>query len=147
MAGRLDLRIDASHGAVGTDSISTSTLSIAPGSLVAIVGPSGAGKTTLLRAVAGLVASATRRGSASDRRCGATPKPTVNLPTRKRSIGFVFQDYALFPNMTVRGNVDYAIGSTRATDEVDELLRLVALDGLRTSIPTACPAGRSSGWR
>jgi len=67
---------------------------------VAIVGPSGAGKSTLLRAVAGLVP--------------ATGTVEVNgrnwsrLPPERRSVGFVFQDYALFPHLTVRGNVAFA---------------------------------------
>jgi molybdate transport system ATP-binding protein len=67
---------------------------------VALVGPSGAGKSTLLRAVAGLVP--------------ATGVVEVNgrdwsgLPPERRSVGFVFQDYALFPHLTVRGNVAFA---------------------------------------
>jgi molybdate transport system ATP-binding protein len=116
-------------------------LSIAAGSLVAIVGPSGAGKTTLLRAVAGLARpphAHLRVGSAlwCDTAAGQ------NLPTRKRSIGLVFQDYALFPNMTVRGNVDYAIGSRARSAEVDELLQLVALDGLADAFPDRLSGGQ-----
>lgn len=116
-------------------------LKIASGSLVAITGPSGAGKTTLLRAAAGLAQPAEGRI-----RVGATlwcdTTARVNVPTRKRSIGLVFQDYALFPNMTVRGNVDYAIGSRARHDEVDELLQLVELDGLADAMPDRLSGGQ-----
>jgi molybdate transport system ATP-binding protein len=66
---------------------------------VAVVGPSGAGKSTLLRAVAGLV-PARGRVTVSGRDWSA-------LPPERRSVGFVFQDYALFPHLTVRGNVAF----------------------------------------
>ncbi|NEW87104.1 ATP-binding cassette domain-containing protein [Rhodopseudomonas sp. WA056] len=116
-------------------------LTIAPGSLLAITGPSGAGKTTLLRAAAGLT-----RPAEGSIRIGAThwcgTAARLHVPTRKRSIGLVFQDYALFPNMTVRGNVDYAIGSRRCRDEVDELLHLVELHGLADAMPDRLSGGQ-----
>lgn len=116
-------------------------LRIAPGSLVAITGPSGAGKTTLLRAAAGLARPAEARIRVG-RTLWSDSAARVNLPTRKRSIGLVFQDYALFPNMTVRGNVDYAIGSRAPRDEVDELLQLVELEGLADAMPDRLSGGQ-----
>jgi ABC-type sulfate/molybdate transport systems ATPase subunit len=68
---------------------------------VALVGPSGAGKTSALRVVAGLL-KPTRGGVSLD------GVPWNGVPTEQRKIGFVFQDYALFPHMSVRGNVAYA---------------------------------------
>ena len=68
---------------------------------VALVGPSGAGKTSALRVVAGLL-KPTRGGVSLD---GVSWNA---VPTERRRIGFVFQDYALFPHMSVRGNVAYA---------------------------------------
>ncbi|HEY3183725.1 MAG TPA: ABC transporter ATP-binding protein [Gaiellaceae bacterium] len=65
---------------------------------VALVGPSGAGKTTLLRAIAGLVAGA---------RVLTDGREWTGLPPERRSVGFVFQDYALFPHLSVRGNVAF----------------------------------------
>ncbi|WP_245258322.1 ABC transporter ATP-binding protein [Rhodopseudomonas palustris] len=116
-------------------------LSIAAGSLVAIVGPSGAGKTTLLRVVAGLA-----RPQHAQIHLGSTPwcdtESRVELPTRRRSIGFVFQDFALFPNMTVRGNVDYALGARGGAGDADRLLDLVGLSGLAGMPPTRLSGGQ-----
>ena len=85
----------------------------AEGETVALVGPSGAGKSTVLRAVAGLVRPAGDRARANGRDWSAS------LPPERRSVGFVFQDYALFPHLSVRGNV--AFGG-RAADDVLERL-------------------------
>ena len=77
---------------------------------VALVGPSGAGKTTVLRAVAGLV-----RPSRGVVRCDDDSwydHPRVNVRPEQRSVGYVFQDYALFPHLTVERNVRFGGGST-----------------------------------
>jgi len=78
---------------------------------VALVGPSGAGKTTVLRAISGLVRP--ERGSV---RCGdetwLDTAAGVDLRPEERSVGYVFQDYALFPHMTVERNVRFAGGGT-----------------------------------
>src|SRR5262245_9210965 len=72
--------------------------------VLAIYGPSGSGKTTILRTVAGLY----RPGHAVVR-CGAdewtNTASRVHVPTHQRQVGLVFQEYALFPHLTVRGNV------------------------------------------
>src|SRR5260370_26848749 len=78
------------------------TLAIEPGEVVALLGPSGCGKTTLLRVIAGFVRQAAGRvrvdGAAID-----------HLPANQRNIGIVFQNYALFPHMTVVENVAYGL--------------------------------------
>jgi ABC-type sulfate/molybdate transport systems ATPase subunit len=72
---------------------------------VALVGPSGAGKTTVLRAVAGLVRPRSGRIAVG----GETWFDSrVDVPVEERAVGFLFQDYALFPHMTVTRNVEYA---------------------------------------
>jgi molybdate transport system ATP-binding protein len=73
--------------------------------VVALVGPSGAGKTTLLRAIAGLQPA---RGEISvDGGAWLDSARGVDLPAEERSVGLVFQDYALFPHLTVRKNVEF----------------------------------------
>ena len=78
------------------------SLSVESGELLAILGPSGCGKSTLLRVVAGLL----RADRGTVRIAG---KDMNGVPSRDRGIGFVFQDYALFPKMTVRDNVAFGL--------------------------------------
>ena len=78
------------------------TLAIEPGEVVALLGPSGCGKTTLLRVIAGFV----RQAAGRVRVDGA---PVDHLPANQRNIGIVFQNYALFPHMTVVENVAYGL--------------------------------------
>ena len=82
-------------------------LTLEVGATLALVGPSGAGKTTVLRAVAGLIRPESGRISV-DADVFFDSGRGVNLPPERRSIGLVFQEYALFPHMTVRQNVEYA---------------------------------------
>jgi ABC-type sulfate/molybdate transport systems ATPase subunit len=95
---------------------------------VALAGPSGAGKSTVLRAIAGLV-----RPGAGRIALGGTPwfdaRAGVHLPPERRAVGLVFQDYALFPHLTVRQNV--AFGGAARADELLERLRISALAGER----------------
>lgn len=77
------------------------------GELVALFGPSGSGKTTLLRILAGLTIA-----DSGSVRCGDDlwfdGDKKINLSPRRRHVGFMFQDYALFPNMTVKENIQFA---------------------------------------
>src|SRR5690349_655301 len=81
----------------------------AAGSITKIYGPSGAGKTTLLKVIAGLIRPENGVITAG----GITwfnAQAGINLPVQKRNVGFVFQDYALFPNMSVMQHLQYATG-------------------------------------
>jgi len=114
---------------------------IAPGAFVAITGPSGAGKSTLLRMIAGL----TNPADGYLQVAGETWIETsagIHRPTRKRQIGFVFQDYALFPNMSVRGHIEYAIGRNAIRNHVDELLQLARLEQLASAYPARLSGGQ-----
>ncbi|HEX2720335.1 MAG TPA: ATP-binding cassette domain-containing protein, partial [Candidatus Deferrimicrobium sp.] len=101
------------------------SLSVETGELLAILGPSGCGKSTLLRVVAGLL----RADRGTVRIAG---KEMDGVPPRDREIGFVFQDYALFPKMTVRDNVAFGLrvrgvppgNRNRKTSEMLELVGL-----------------------
>src|SRR5262249_35853847 len=83
----------------------------------ALVGPSGAGETTVLRAVAGLVRPEAGR-IALDGRVLFDAAERVDRPPEERRVGFVFQEYALFPHMTVEQNVAYA-GRSRAGEALE----------------------------
>ena len=83
--------------------------------VVALVGPSGAGKTTLLSVISGLLAPREGRVALGEE-VWFDSRKRVNLPPDRRRVGLVFQDFALFPHMTVRQNVAY--GAPGAVDEV-----------------------------
>jgi ABC-type sulfate/molybdate transport systems ATPase subunit len=95
---------------------------------VALVGPSGAGKTTVLRAVAGL-RTPDRGRIALGGRPWFDAQARIDLPPEARSVGLVFQEYALFPHMSVRRNVAY--GGSRRADEYLERFRISHLADAR----------------
>lgn len=82
-------------------------LSVAPGEIVAILGPSGCGKSTLLRAIAGL--EAPKEGAISIAGQQVTAAGEVLVPPERRRVGYVFQDYALFPALSVHDNVAFGL--------------------------------------
>ena len=114
--------------------------SIPPGELVALFGESGAGKTTLLRILAGLVAP--DKGLI---KFGSTvwfdSEQKINIPPQDRNISLMFQDYALFPNMTVEQNIQFA-QSKKDQSKVNELLVLFGLTEFRKRKPTGLSGGQ-----
>lgn len=115
--------------------------SVEKGQLVAIFGKSGAGKTSLLRIIAGLLQP--EAGIIlSDNETWLDTDRRVNLPVQKRKIGFVFQDLALFPNMTVRQNLQYAVKDKRSADTINDLLKMVNLQGLADRKPDTLSGGQ-----
>src|SRR5581483_848175 len=94
-----------------------------------LFGPSGCGKTTALRCLAGLT-----RPEAGVIRCGADvwfdADRRIDLSPQWRGVGFLFQDYALFPHLTVAGNVGYAVPRAERRARVGELLAAFGLTGL-----------------
>ena len=95
---------------------------------VALVGPSGAGKTSVLRAIAGLLRPEAGRIGLGDRTWHDSERGD-DLPPEARRVGFVFQDYALFPHMTVRANV--AFGGHGRVDELLERFEIAQLADAR----------------
>lgn len=114
---------------------------IQKGDFVAIYGKSGAGKTSLLRMIAGLTTPDSGSISSGEE-IWFDAQQKINFPVQRRKIGYVFQDYALFPNMTVRGNVEYARGKQTLVSEVDELLALLELSDLATRKPETLSGGQ-----
>jgi molybdate transport system ATP-binding protein len=110
-------------------------LSLAVGGTVALVGPSGAGKTTVLRAVAGLARPRSGAISIGDESWFDSERG-VDRPPEQRRVGLVFQEYALFPHMTVRKNVEYA--QRHAAGDYLERFGIAHLEG-------ALPAALSGG--
>jgi molybdate transport system ATP-binding protein len=94
-------------------------------SITKIYGPSGAGKTTFLKIIAGFIQPEKGKIVAGDRTWLDT-SAKINLPPQKRKAGFVFQDYALFPNMTVQEHLEYATG------DIAWINRLLAIGKLET---------------
>src|SRR5919109_2132977 len=104
------------------------TLEIADGELFTLLGPSGCGKTTLLRMIAGFYPVDGGEIRFGERRVDG-------LPPYERNIGMVFQNYALWPHMTVGANITYGLRLRRlprpeVTRRLDEILRTVNLTGL-----------------
>lgn len=128
------------HTAEG-DTVLRVALRVAPGELVALYGRSGSGKTTLLRIVAGLT-----RPDSGTIRCGdevwCDVAGAVHLPTQRRNVGMVFQDYCLFPNMTVRGNLEYALRADEDGSRVDTVLDATGLAGLAAQRPAVLSGGQ-----
>ena len=102
---------------------------------VALVGPSGAGKTSVLRAITGLLRPERGRVALADETWLDT-ESGVDLPPERRRVGLVFQEYALFPHMTVRANVAFG-----GSDRVDELLERFGIAGLAEARPAAISGG------
>lgn len=103
-------------------------LELPPGQLISFLGPSGCGKTTMLRMIAGLEQPTEGRVYVDD-------EDVTDKPTHLRDIGMVFQTLALFPHLSVGGNIGYGmrirgVDGGRIKSRVDELLELVSLRGM-----------------
>ncbi len=115
---------------------------VVQGELVAVVGPSGAGKTTLLRILAGLV-QPDHGQVILDQNVLSDDK--TFLPPNKRRVGLVFQDYVLFPHLTVEQNIAFAfkvIGQPFSAEEIEMRLHKVRLKGMLKRYPHELSGGQ-----
>lgn len=110
----------------------------ATGNIIKIYGPSGAGKTTLLKIIAGLTSPEKGVIKVADV-IWVDTSSKINLSPQKRMVGFVFQNYALFPNMTVQEHLEYA---TKDTVWIDRLLKIGKLETLTTHKPEHLSGGQ-----
>ena len=120
-------------------------LNVAPTEVIALSGPSGVGKTTLLRMLAGLTTPDAGYIRFADE-CWYDGHQQQQRPTAQRSIGFVFQDYALFPHLSVRDNLRYgqrtAPGQKRDERTVAHWLELMELTGEGARLPHQLSGGQ-----
>ena len=115
-------------------------LDIQPGELISLLGPSGCGKTTLLKIIAGFL----RQTSGDVLVDGAS---ITDVAANRRRIGIVFQNYALFPHMTVEENVAYGLAAAKRpkaeiASVVQEMLEVVQMTALRKRLPRELSGGQ-----
>ena len=115
-------------------------LSVAAGELIALLGPSGCGKTTMLQIIAGFLRPTSGEVKFDGARVG-------HIPANRRRIGMVFQNYALFPHLTVFENVRYGLRARKTpgaavNSKVAEMLDLVQMSGLAARLPGQLSGGQ-----
>jgi len=116
-------------------------MQIENGSFIAIEGHSGAGKTTLLRMIAGLLNPEKGKIEIGSNTWINTEKKYFLAP-QKREVGFVFQDYSLFPNMTVAQNIEYALGNRKDLSQAKEIIEIMELEELKDRYPQTLSGGQ-----
>jgi ABC-type Fe3+/spermidine/putrescine transport system ATPase subunit len=120
------------------------SLDVAEGETVALLGASGCGKTTTLRLVAGLEEADSGEIWIAGERVAANGRNLV--PPGARGVGFVFQDLALWPHLTVAGNLEFVLSSAgvpkrERAERVDETLRLIRIDRFARNYPSELSGG------
>jgi iron(III) transport system ATP-binding protein len=134
------IRLDAVSKAFGTTlAVRDASLCVDRGEVVALLGPSGCGKTTLLRLVAGF--ERPDRGTI-ELDGGLVAGDGVWQPPEKRKVGIVFQDYALFPHLSVAENIGFGLRRRLRSSRVAELLSTVGLEGLAERYPHELSGGQ-----
>ena len=121
--------------------LKTINLEIKEGEFITLLGPSGCGKTTTLRLIAGF-------NDPDQGQILLGDEEITNLPPQKREIGMVFQDYALFPHLTIKENIAFPLRERRTPkenidDRVTELLELVRLPGVEARYPSELSGGQA----
>lgn len=120
------------------------SLAVGPGKVVAILGPSGCGKTTMLRVIAGL--EVPDSGEVALNGGVASARGRVIVPPHERRLGFVFQDLALWPHLTVQENLDFVLGSALVSRadrgrRIQEALGLVRIEQFAMRYPHQLSGG------
>jgi iron(III) transport system ATP-binding protein len=122
-----------------TTAVDEASLCVDYGEVVALLGPSGCGKTTLLRLMAGFEHPDGGTVDVAGRRVAGA---RTWIPPEQRRVGMVFQDYALFPHLTVAENVGFGLSRRARPARVAELLAIVGLDGLGGRYPHELSGGQ-----
>lgn len=116
------------------------SLDIKPGEFFTLLGPSGCGKTTLLRMIIGF-------NSIEGGEIQIDGKVINNIPTNRRNMGMVFQNYAIFPHMSVKDNIAFGLKNRKLPKDqidsrVDEILNIVKIDHLKNRMPHKLSGGQ-----
>jgi len=120
--------------------VNRANLEIKKGEFFTLLGPSGCGKTTLLRCIAGFL-------SPEEGRIYFGGQRVDGIPTHKRGVGMVFQNYAVFPHLSVRDNVNYGLKARKVPaqeqmERVRSALAMVQLEGLENRLPNQLSGGQ-----
>ncbi len=135
--------LDISHSYDGVMAVHALSLSLAAGEVVCLLGPSGCGKTTTLRLAAGLEKLQQGEIRMLDRTVASGTG--LNVPPELRGVGLVFQDYALFPHLTIEQNVGFGFNETdgKAKQEaVYNVLEMLGIDKFADRYPHALSGGQ-----
>ena len=114
-------------------------LHIPSGSTISLLGQSGCGKTTLLRIIAGFTEPDSGTVRSGDI---VLVDDKLSVVPEKRNVGFVFQDFALFPHMNVLSNIGYGLPRLHRKQQAEEMLRLVGLSGYEKRYPHELSGGQ-----
>lgn len=141
----MNMQLEVKDVAVAYDNntvVKDINFSLQPGDIGCLLGPSGCGKTSLLRAIAGFEPVTHGEICLRDE---TVSLPGNCLPTEKRRVGMVFQDFALFPHLNVEKNVAFGLkhlNEKQRDERVDELLKLVGLEHLKQAYPHELSGGQ-----
>ena len=134
----LDVK-ELSHSFGDKEALTNLNFSIENNSIVSVLGPSGCGKTTLIRLIAGL--EHIQKGEIILEKSLVANKHS-NIPPEKRPISYVFQDFALFPHMTVLENVSFAAGSKSNKKQlIDQVIHLAKVENFLEKYPHSLSGG------
>ncbi len=134
--------VDVCYPGNAKPAINGVSLQLKAGQIGVLIGPSGCGKTSLLRAIAGLEPVSAGTVQLSDR---VVSQPGLTAPPEKRRMGMVFQDYALFPHLSVAGNIAFGLHGQSAsskTQRIAEVLHLVGLEAEKDRFPHELSGGQ-----
>lgn len=125
-SGNMDLEVD---------------FKISNGELLTLYGKSGGGKTTILKIIAGLLQPDKGRIVVNEK-VWFDGNKKIDLRTQRRNLGFVFQDYSLFPNMTVKENLTFALAKGQDKSIVSDLIEIIDLGNLQNRNPNTLSGGQ-----
>jgi len=141
MSKALELR-NVAVALEGTPVLSDISIELESGDIACLLGPSGCGKTTLLRTIAGFERPVAGEVWIDGWRVSA---PDLDTPVEKRRVGMVFQDYALFPHLSVRDNIAFGLqdlSRAQRQHRIDELSRMLEIKDLLTAFPHRLSGGQ-----